>query len=155
MRTTDYFTALLCQFFTYVVIVASDSLSSSQCSKLGFSSNYLMCSNCNDLKQFKLDELEDSCRQCCLDGDEEEGKAKYHRAVLEVCSWKLGRYAQISAFIRSDRPSQFPSFSVQYARGVEPVLHLYNEQDEKVESMGIEKWDTDTLTAFLEENLSH
>jgi len=32
---------------------------------------------------------------------------------------------------------------------------LYNEQEEQVESMGIEKWDTDTLTAFLAENLAH
>jgi hypothetical protein len=67
----------------------------------------------------------------------------------------LGRYAQIAAFIRSERPSQFPSFSVDYVRGADPMLRLYNEQDEQVESMGIEKWDTDTLTAFLQENLSH
>jgi hypothetical protein len=35
-----------------------------------------MCSSCNDLKQFKLDELEGSCRQCCSDDDENEGDAK-------------------------------------------------------------------------------
>lgn len=57
-------------------MVASDSLSSNQCSGLGFSSNNLMCSSCNDLKQFKLEELEDSCRQCCVsDESEEEAKA--------------------------------------------------------------------------------
>jgi hypothetical protein len=67
----------------------------------------------------------------------------------------LGRYAQIAAFVRSERPSQFPAFSVDYVRGADPVLRLYNEQDEQVESMGIEKWDTDTLTAFLQENLAH
>ncbi len=67
----------------------------------------------------------------------------------------MGRYAQISAFIRSDRPAQFPSFSVQYVRGADPILNLYNEHEEQVESMGIEKWDTDTLTAFLAENLAH
>lgn len=42
---------------------------------------------------------------------------------------------------------------MDYIRGADPILHLYNERDEQVESMGIEKWDTDTLTAFLEENL--
>lgn len=36
-----------------------------------------MCSSCNDLKQFKLDELENSCRQCCVNDESdlgEEGK---------------------------------------------------------------------------------
>ncbi|CAF1619682.1 unnamed protein product, partial [Adineta steineri] len=42
-----------------------------------------------------------------------------------------------------------------YVRGADPILNLFNDRDEQVESMGIEKWDTDTLTAFLEENLSH
>ncbi|CAF0907089.1 unnamed protein product [Adineta ricciae] len=55
----------------------------------------------------------------------------------------------------NDRPARFPSFSVQYVRGADPILNLFNEQDEQIESMGIEKWDTDTLTSFLEENLAH
>ncbi len=42
-----------------------------------------MCSSCNDLKQFKLDELENSCRQCCLNDEnnqtEEEGKAVWNK----------------------------------------------------------------------------
>ncbi|CAF0907109.1 unnamed protein product [Adineta ricciae] len=46
-------------------------------------------------------------------------------------------------------------FNVQYVRGADPILNLFNEQDEQIESMGIEKWDTDTLTSFLEENLAH
>ncbi len=69
------------------VIVASDSLSLNQCSELGFASNNLMCSSCNDLKQFKLDELEDSCRQCCLNDDdqtEEEGKAVRKRIIEKI-----------------------------------------------------------------------
>ncbi|CAF0933871.1 unnamed protein product [Adineta steineri] len=143
MRTADFLAAFLSQFLACIVIAASDSLSPNQCSDIGFASNNLMCSSCNDLKQFKLGELEGSCRQCCThddaDQDEGEGKTKYHRAVLQVC----------------DRPARFPSFSVQYVRGADPILNLFNDRDEQVESMGIEKWDTDTLTAFLEENLSH
>ncbi|CAF0848432.1 unnamed protein product [Rotaria sp. Silwood1] len=72
------------------MLAASDSSSLNQCSKLGYASSHLMCSSCNDLKQFKLGELEDSCRQCCVNDDHEqneaEAKAKYHRAVLQVCS---------------------------------------------------------------------
>ncbi|UJR15779.1 hypothetical protein I4U23_002713 [Adineta vaga] len=126
MRTADFLAAFLSQFFACLVIAASESLSANQCFDLGFASNNLMCSSCNDLGQFKLGDLENSCRQCCTNDQEEgEGKAKYHRAVL------------------------------QYVRGADPILNLYNDRDEQIESMGIEKWDTDTLTAFLEENLAH
>ncbi|CAF0769234.1 unnamed protein product [Adineta ricciae] len=145
MRTADFLAAFLSQFLACIVLATAESLSEGQCSDLGFASNNLVCSSCNDLKQFKLNELEGQCRQCCTnDEDEGEGKTKYHRAVL-----------QISAFIRSDRPARFPSFSVQYVRGADPILNLFNDRDEQIESMGIEKWDTDTLTAFLEENLAH
>lgn len=34
------------------------------CVDLGFSSN-LLCSSCRDLKEFKLEELEADCSQCC------------------------------------------------------------------------------------------
>jgi hypothetical protein len=35
-----------------------------------------MCSSCNELKQFQLDELESSCQECCVnDQSDEEGKA--------------------------------------------------------------------------------
>ena len=73
--------------------------------------------------------------------------------MLTVCTCKFGRYPQIEAFVRSDRPRRFPSFSFQHVPGAEPVLHLYNDKDEKVRTLGIEKWNTDTITAFLEENL--
>ncbi len=72
---------------------------------------------------------------------------------MTVCTCKFGRYPQIEAFVRGDRPRRFPTFSFKHIPGAEPILHLYNENDEKVHSLGIEKWDTDTLTAFLEENL--
>ncbi|CAF3973652.1 unnamed protein product [Rotaria magnacalcarata] len=49
----------------------------------------------------------------------------------------------------------YETSNVEYVRGADPILNLYNDSDEQVESMGIEKWDTDTLTAFLEENLAH
>ncbi len=34
------------------------------CVDLGFTSN-LLCSSCRDLKEFKLEELEADCSQCC------------------------------------------------------------------------------------------
>jgi len=70
------------------VIVNSDSLTSGQCTARGYLSNNLKCSSCQDLKQFKLTELEDTCGQCCTkdDSDGDKGIIKYHRAVLSVCS---------------------------------------------------------------------
>ncbi len=70
-----------------------------------------------------------------------------------MCTCKFGRYPQIEAFIKSERPRRFPTFSFKHVAGAEPVLHLYNDNNEEVQSLGIEKWDTDTLTTFLEEHL--
>ena len=63
------------------VLTTGESLSSSECTNLGYSSMNLMCSNCNDLKQFKLAELEHSCRKCCAndENDQVEGEAKMVR----------------------------------------------------------------------------
>jgi hypothetical protein len=55
------------------------------CYDLGFSSN-LLCSSCDDLKQFSLEKLQDSCRSCCQKEDEKISIAKYASAILEVCS---------------------------------------------------------------------
>ena len=45
------------------------------CLDLGFTSN-LLCSSCDELKQFSLDKLEDSCRSCCQKEDEKMNVAK-------------------------------------------------------------------------------
>eukprot|EP00058_Branchiostoma_floridae_P004152 XP_002589640.1 hypothetical protein BRAFLDRAFT_99247 [Branchiostoma floridae] len=37
---------------------------SEKCQDLGFTTN-LLCSSCDELKQFELQSLEDNCRQCC------------------------------------------------------------------------------------------
>ena len=74
---------------------------------------------------------------------------KYSRAVLEVCSWKLGRYPQVQAFIQSDRPNKYPNLKVSYVRGKDPTLVLYDENDDEVESLGIDKWTTDTVEEYL------
>ncbi len=58
----------------------SDSLSAIQCLDHGFSSDNLLCSNCYDLKQFQLNELESTCQQCCTqtDHEEEKGIVRFH-----------------------------------------------------------------------------
>ena len=57
------------------------------------------------------------------------------------------------AFVKSDRPAQFPGLEVKYARGADPVLKLLNEDKEVVETLSIEKWNTDSVEEFLSERL--
>lgn len=138
---------------TSISVCYSQVLSSSECKELGFSSSTLLCSACDELKQFKLSHLEKSCKQCCIVDREDKEKKRYSSAVLEVCSWKLGRYPQVQAFIQSDRPSKYPNFRVQYARGKEPTLVLYDENNVEIESLGIDQWTTDTVEEYLNEVL--
>ncbi|NXN97026.1 SEP15 protein, partial [Rhinopomastus cyanomelas] len=46
------------------ISVNGAQLSSEACRELGFSSN-LLCSSCNLLGQFNLNQLDPFCRQCC------------------------------------------------------------------------------------------
>ncbi len=49
-------------------------MNTSQCKDIGFSNN-LLCSSCDELKQFKLNKLESSCNDCCL-ADQEKQEAE-------------------------------------------------------------------------------
>jgi hypothetical protein len=65
----------------------------------------------------------------------------------------LGRYPQVQAFIQSDRPSKYPNLRVSYVRGKEPTLVLFDESGNDVETLGIDKWTTDTVEEYLNEIL--
>ena len=52
------------------------TLSVDECKELGYSSNSLLCSSCVDLKEFKLTELEKTCKQCCMLIGEPEAERK-------------------------------------------------------------------------------
>ncbi len=73
--------------------------------------------------------------------------------MLEVCQWKLGRYPQVQAFVSSDRPSKYSNLQVQYVRGKEPTLVLYDEYNSLVDSLSIDRWTTDTVEEYLNEIL--
>uniref|UniRef100_A0A8C4K9D8 Selenoprotein F n=2 Tax=Dromaius novaehollandiae TaxID=8790 RepID=A0A8C4K9D8_DRONO len=66
------------------VTVYGAQLSSEACRELGFSSN-LLCSSCNLLGQFSLNQLDPFCRQCCQEEAQLETRKLYAGAVLEVC----------------------------------------------------------------------
>ena len=57
--------------------------------------------------------------------------------------------------MKSDRPKQFPGLTVRYVRGADPAIRLLNEEHDVVETLGIEKWNTDSVEAFFQERLHH
>lgn len=144
-------------FWLKLTINLAQALSANECKQLGFDSSSLLCSSCDELKEFKLSQLEKSCKQCCVsDGEaDNESVVKYASATLEVCSWKLGRYPQVQAFIQSDRPSKYPNLRISYVRGKEPTLVLYDDSGAEVESLGIDKWTTDTVEEYLNQILAN
>ena len=58
-----------------------------------------------------------------------------------------------AAFVRGDRADQFPGLTVKYARGADPVIRLLNENFEVQETLGVDKWNTDSLEEFFQEHL--
>ena len=140
----------------WAAIACCSEIDSSYCLDHGFSSR-LTCNHCDELHQFKLNDLSDSCKQCCHSESDAEtvNKQVYPYARLIICECKFGRYPQIEAFIKSSRPKKFPGLEIRYAAGANPVIKLLNENREVQETLGIEKWTTDTLEEFLMERLKH
>lgn len=55
--------------------------------------------------------------------------------------------------MKSDRPSQYPGLNVKYVRGADPIIKLMDENKQVVETLSIEKWNTDSVEEFLNEHL--
>lgn len=146
--------AYLLWFFSLLNAIATcgADFSSEACRKLGFSSN-LLCSSCDLLGQFGLNQLNVDCRQCCQEEAQLEQKKLYAGAVLEVCGWKLGRFPQVQAFVRSDKPKMFKGLQIKYVRGSDPVLKLLDDKGDIEEELSILKWNTDSVEEFLSEKL--
>ncbi|KAM7434145.1 hypothetical protein ABFA07_009576 [Porites harrisoni] len=141
MDWTGYFSPFLSVFFALIQFSVSE-LTPEQCRELGFSVN-LLCSSCDELKPFNLTSepsLEANCRKCCHADEQEEAT-------------KLGRFPQIQAFVRSDRPAKFPNLRINFVRGADPILKLHDENNEVQEELSIEKWNTDSVEEFLLERL--
>lgn len=136
----------------YSEFAASD-FSVEDCWALGLNKANLLCSYCDQLPNFDLDVLKDHCRQCCHQDETIKEDKKYAKAVLEVCTCKFGTYAQIQAFIKSDKPSKFPNLQIRYVRGLDPIIKLYDKDGHLQETVAIEKWNTDSVEEFLNTHL--
>jgi len=133
---------------------AVEKFGKDECFALGYSPN-LMCNSCKDLDRFDLGLLKPSCVRCCKEETDVAGGGKklYRQAILEVCGWKLPHYPQLEAFIKSDLPNQYPGLSIRYARGAEPIVKLLSDSGDEVETLAINRWDTDTVVEFFDSHV--
>jgi hypothetical protein len=68
-----------------VLDTLSFTLTPEECKEKGFVPAALLCSSCDDLKQFNLTPLYESCTGCCSKDELAEHIGKYAMAELEVC----------------------------------------------------------------------
>jgi len=59
----------------------------------------------------------------------------------------------VVAFVKGDYPFTFPGLEVRYVRGSDPFIKLLNDQRDVMETLSIDKWDTDAIVEFLTERL--
>uniref|UniRef100_A0A0M3ICU9 Selenoprotein F n=1 Tax=Ascaris lumbricoides TaxID=6252 RepID=A0A0M3ICU9_ASCLU len=136
--------------FKALELVSCENKSLSECHDAGFNSETLQCSSCNELPQFHLDQLVDDCNACCTPDEGEMQHQKYPLAHIEICECNLGRFPQVQAFVKSDMVNQWGNHvKVRHVRGTLPTIKLKDVYGETQQTLNIEKWDTDTITEFL------
>jgi len=71
----------------WVVGEQGEGLDTAKCLERGFNQPKLLCSSCNDLRQFDLGSVVSDCESCCTDdgGASKLDNVKYEKAILEVC----------------------------------------------------------------------
>lgn len=143
--------------FIYVLFITLNSalaeFSTEDCTSLGFIKANLLCSSCDQLKDFSLEQLVDHCKECCHNDESATNEKKYARAILEVCTCKFPAYPQIQAFVKSDKPAKFPNLQIKYVRGLDPIIKLLDKDGIVRDTVAIEKWNTDSVEEFLNTHL--
>ncbi|KAB7500927.1 selenoprotein [Armadillidium nasatum] len=133
----SYFYALYC----LAIVTLSEALtklSVEECFEVGLNRAHLLCSSCDSLKEFGLNEiLESNCRKCCDADDDHSEPVKYPKAQLEH-----------SLRVTDLRLSQILPLS-KYVRGADPIIKLMDEEGVVMETLAIDKWNTDSVEEFL------
>ena len=134
-----------------------------ECNRLGFNSDSLVCTKCDEMEQFfegqtgedekQFEELVGDCRNCCSDQATSKKKS-YTLAKLQVCDWKLKHYPNIDDFAKN-HVDNIDNVEMDYIRGMMPQLKMINEGDEKADFdiVPIEKWTVDNIKEYLKEHL--
>ncbi|XP_074604548.1 selenoprotein F [Brevipalpus obovatus] len=134
-------------------IIFGQQLSDDECSRLGFRREELSRKRCMELEKFGLTSIKETCLKC-VKADSADGlRKKYAKARLEICNCNLANYPQIQAFVRSDRPKQYENLTVKHVRGTLPTIKMLDERGNVVEELSLTKWDTDTVTEFLDAHI--
>lgn len=94
----------------------------------------------------------DQCRECCQPDDTTNLTTTYPKAVLAVCTCKFGAYPQIQAFINS-RAAKFHNLKIRYVNGLDPVIRLFDDADNMVQTLAINKWTTDQVDEYFQTHL--
>ncbi|XP_053208996.1 selenoprotein F-like [Panonychus citri] len=148
-------TFLLSLLYALIIGVScsSNNLSDEECTRLGFRREELTRKRCMELGKFGLNTIKEDCLRCVKTDAKSSLRKKYAKARLEVCGCNLASYPQIQAFIKSDRPKQYENLTVKWVRGTLPTMKLLDENGNLAEELSLTKWDTDTVTEFLDEHL--
>lgn len=84
MDTKLLFGCLFSYLLTLLFDFGKAKWSPEKCSEVGYSPN-LLCGSCDDLKQFNLSSLEETCRNCCETGKDENAEQRHAKVTLKVC----------------------------------------------------------------------
>ena len=130
---------------------------------MGFNSDSLVCTKCDDMETFfqgqtvddqaQYEDLVADCRGCC--SEQVASKRRYTLAKLQVCDWKLKHFPNIEDFAKN-HVDNMDNVEMDYVRGMMPQLKMINEgeEDETFDIVPIEKWTVDNIKEYLKEHLS-
>lgn len=75
-----------------------------------------------------------------------------HSAVIESCNgWRLNRLPKVREFLREDFEVLYDNTKFKKIPGKSPILKLYNQHGEEVESMDIAHLSRQELNRIMEE----
>ncbi|GAB6023336.1 hypothetical protein CHUAL_008137 [Chamberlinius hualienensis] len=113
-------------FAGVVTLAATSEWTTEDCWELGFNKANLLCNSCDRLGDF---------------GQRQEVRKSSSRSV-----WmKIGTLSTA----RGKKPKQFPTLTIKYVRGADPIIKLQNEDGDTMEELAVDKWNTDSVEEFL------
>ncbi|RCN38289.1 Sep15/SelM redox domain protein [Ancylostoma caninum] len=112
---------------------------------------------CFAMASAEIEEYSLSREECRAAGFVPETLKKYPMAHIEVCECNLARFPQVQgkftflhSFVRENMASHWGGkVRVRQVRGVRPQIKLKDDAGITKQTLNIEKWDTDTITDFL------
>ena len=74
--------------------------------------------------------------------------------MSSIFHWPPNDFSIISAFIQDKKKlAKFPGLKVTYKKGSDPYIYLQNADRRTVETLAIDKWNTDSVEEFFMDHL--